>query len=76
MTERDNTQGTDSDARDQPAEGQVSEVSGMGGEPDAISPSDATAGTPEGESGEPQEGAAGPNAKPAENVRDSHLRDG
>ena len=68
-----------SDAHDDKAhddtDGQVSEVSSMDGEPDAISPSDATAGTPEGESGEPQEGAAGPNAKPNENVRDSHLDD-
>lgn len=63
------------DTHDDTTDGQVSEVSGMGGEPEAISPSDATAGTPEGESGEPQEGAAGPNAKPDENVRDSHLDD-
>lgn len=63
------------DAHDDTTAGQVSEVSGMDGEPEAISPSDATAGTPEGESGKPQEGAAGPNAKPDENVRDSHLDD-
>lgn len=45
--------------------GQVSEVSGMGeAGPDQIDPSDATAGTPEGESGTPQEGTAGPNAAP------------
>ena len=45
--------------------GQVSEVSGMDPSgPDQIEPSDATAGAPEGESGTPQEGTAGPNAAP------------
>ena len=58
-----------SDKDDAAVEGQVSEVSGMSGTPDAISPSDATAGAPEGESGHPDEGEAGPNAKPADNVR-------
>ena len=61
-------------ANDSKAEqGQVSEVSGMGGEPEPISPSDATAGAPQGESGEAQEGEAGPNAKPGENVRSSEV---
>lgn len=50
----------------QPDEGQVSEVSGMdpalAGEP--IYPDQATAGYPETESGEPDEGTAGPNARP------------
>ncbi len=49
---------------DQAPAGQVSEVSGMRGEPAPIYPSDATAGTPEGESGKPQEGTASPNAAP------------
>jgi hypothetical protein len=45
----------------------------MGETPDAISPSDATAGAPEAESGEAQEGEAGPDAKPAENIRSSEV---
>ncbi len=46
-------------------EGQVSEVSGLDpAGPQQIDPSDATAGTPDGESGAPQEGTAGPNAAP------------
>jgi hypothetical protein len=45
---------------------QVSEVSGMGEEPDEISPADAVAGAPEGESGEAEEGTAGPDAPPRE----------
>lgn len=46
--------------------GQVSEVSGLGGDPDQpISPGDATAGYPTSESGKPDEGEAGPNAKEA-----------
>lgn len=47
--------------------GEVSEVSGLGpaGEAnDPISPEDATAGYPDSESGEAQEGTAGPNAAP------------
>jgi hypothetical protein len=49
--------------------GQVSEVSGLGpteraGDP--IFPSDAVAGAPDGESGEADEGAAGPNGIPPE----------
>jgi hypothetical protein len=62
----------DDDGTDHVA-GQVSEVSGMGETPDAISPSDATAGAPEAESGEAQEGEAGPDAKPAENIRSSEV---
>jgi hypothetical protein len=47
-------------------EKQVSEVSGMdpAQKPEAISPGDATAGDPGGESGSAQEGTAGPNAAP------------
>lgn len=46
--------------------GQVSEVAGLdpAGADEPISPQDATAGAPEGESGEAQEGTAGPNAAP------------
>lgn len=46
--------------------GEVSEVSGMGGEPEEISPQDATAGAPDGESGRADEGTAGPDAPPRE----------
>lgn len=57
------------------SEGQVSEVSGM--DPaeadDAISPGDATAGAPEGESGTPDSGPAGPDAIPPQNEKDSHI---
>jgi hypothetical protein len=63
----------DDDSTDQTAHGQVSEVSGMRGEPEPISPSDATAGSPEGESGRPQEGEAGPDAKPADNMESSEV---
>ena len=63
------------DSQPETSEGQVSEVSGM--DPaDAetpISPGDATAGAPEGESGRPDSGPAGPNAIPEENQADSHL---
>lgn len=69
----DNDQhGTDA-TDDSPVEGQVSEVSGMSGEPELISPSDATAGAPEGESGHPDVGEAGPNAKPTDNVRSNKV---
>lgn len=44
--------------------GEVSEVSGMGDGPEPISPEDATAGYPTSESGEPDEGTAGPAALP------------
>jgi hypothetical protein len=47
-------------------ERQVSEVSGMGEEPEEVSPDDAVAGAPEGESGQTQEGTAGPDAPPRE----------
>jgi hypothetical protein len=45
-------------------EGQVSEVTSLEGGPEPISPHDATAGSPDDESGEAQEGTAGPNAAP------------
>lgn len=45
-------------------EGQVSEVSGMTEPPEPIAGDNAVAGYPEGESGRPQEGTAGPNASP------------
>jgi len=45
---------------------QVSEVSGMGEEPEEISPEDAVAGAPDDESGDVQEGTAGPDAPPRE----------
>lgn len=54
------------DEQDQHGDQQVSEVSGMdpADSDDAILPGDATAGTPSEESGETQEGTAGPNAAP------------
>lgn len=51
----------------QDQDGQVSEVSGLGAAGDGsdpISPEDATAGYPDSESGDAQEGTAGPNAAP------------
>lgn len=52
-------------------EGQVSEVSRVDpAEAETpIAPEDSTAGYPESESGEPDEGAAGPEAPPPENRR-------
>jgi hypothetical protein len=44
--------------------GEVSEVVTYEGSEDPISPGDATAGYPPSESGEPDEGTAGPNAAP------------
>ena len=44
-------------------DGQVSEVQELGGDPDTpIADDQAVAGYPEGESGAPDEGPAGPNA--------------
>ena len=48
------------DAKEQ-GRGQISEVSGLG-EGGPISDGDAVAGQPEGESGRPDEGPAGPDA--------------
>jgi len=67
------------EARDEEVEetgsGQVSEVSGMERE-DAdtpLAPAEAVAGYPESESGDAQEGAAGPDASEEENRRDSDV---
>ena len=61
---------SDNDTTDR-SEGQVSELAVAGEEPDVISPGDAVAGSPEGESGDVQEGAAGPNSIPADET-DEH----
>lgn len=53
--------------------GQVSETADMSGTPDPIDPSDATAGQPEGESGHAEEGEAGPDAAPADNVESNET---
>lgn len=62
---RDQEQST---SEKQVPEGQVSEVSGMDpAEADQpIYPDQATAGYPETESGEAEEGSAGPNARPSD----------
>ena len=62
--------------KDQPVDqdgnaGQVSEVAAGGGGPEPISAGDSVAGQPDGESGEVQEGAQGPNAIP-EDETDEH----
>ncbi len=44
--------------------GQVSEVGNLAGGPETIYPDQATAGYPDTESDGPQEGTAGPNARP------------
>ena len=49
---------------DKDADGQVSEVSSLADPSDPISPEDATAGYPASESGDADEGTAGPNAAP------------
>jgi hypothetical protein len=56
-------------------QGEVSEVSAMDpADADTpIQPSDATAGSPDAESGEPDEGEAGPAAAPEENQRDRQV---
>lgn len=63
---------TDGHQHDDEQEGQVSEVSGMDpADADTpIAPDQATAGYPDSESGKPEEGEAGPNAVPADNIRD------
>jgi len=56
-------------------DGQVSELAVAGDEPDVISPGDAVAGSPGGESGKVQEGAAGPNAIPVDETHEhTHVR--
>ncbi len=61
---------TDEDAADDGAQGQVSEVGRMdpANADEPIYPEQATAGYPDTESGSPDEGTAGPNARP----RDDH----
>ena len=46
------------------ADGQKSEMNATPEEAAPIAPEDATAGYPESESGQPDEGSAGPNAAP------------
>lgn len=69
---------SDDDTLDQSegqSKGQVSELAVAGEEPEVISPGDAVAGSPEGESGTVQEGAAGPNAIPVDEThRHTHER--
>jgi len=56
---------TSRDRGEEPQEGQVSEVSALDEDgPTPISPADATAGAPDAESGEADEGTAGPDAPP------------
>ena len=65
---------SDDDTPDQ-SEGQVSELAVAGEKPEVISPGDAVAGSPEGESGEVQEGAAGPNSIPVDETHEhTHER--
>lgn len=68
---------TDGNERDDQQEGQVSEVSGMDpADADTpIAPDQATAGYPESESGKPEEGEAGPDAIPADNIRSAEGKD-
>jgi len=66
----------DQHGEDQHGEGQVSEVQrlGEGGADTQISPDDATAGYPDGESGEPDTRGAGPDAAPPENQSDNDMK--
>jgi len=65
---------SDDDTPDK-SEGQVSELAVAGEKPEVISPGDAVAGSPEGESGEVQEGAAGPNSIPVDETHEhTHER--
>ncbi len=66
--DHDDTSTTDTTAAQ---DGQVSELAVAGGEPEAVSSGDSVAGQPEGESGEVQEGATGPNAIPGDET-DEH----
>ena len=61
----------EADDRRSEQDGQVSELAAARGEPAPISAEDSVAGQPEGESGEVQEGAQGPNAIP-EDETDEH----
>lgn len=47
-----------------PESGQVSEVESLQEGPEPVAPEDATAGYPDSESGDPEEGTAGPDAPP------------
>lgn len=62
-------EGAENGGAEERSGGQVSEVSGLeaagAGEP--IMPDQATSGAPDAESGEVQEGTAGPNARPRDN---------
>jgi len=62
--------------KDGHSEGQVSEVQrlGEGGADTQVSPEDATAGYPEGESGDPDTSGSGPDAAPPENRRDNDMK--
>jgi hypothetical protein len=64
------------DANREESAGQRSEVGRL--DPDdagtPISPSDATAGYPDSESGAPDTRGAGPNAAPPDNVRDNDFK--
>ena len=64
---RDMNDAQNAHSDEEPNDGQVSEAESLRGRPDPISPEDATAGNPTGESGEADEGAAGPNAAPRHN---------
>lgn len=57
---------------DDGAGGQVSEVAGFKEAGEAISPGDSVAGGPEGESGRPDEGPAGPEAVTNDPEQDRH----
>jgi len=65
----------DDETADEQEAGQVSEVSGMDPkEKDTpIAAEDAAAGYPDSESGQPDEGAAGPEASQPENRRDRRV---
>lgn len=69
MTTNDANSENSHETPDDDADGQVSEVSKM--DPaeadDPIVPDQATAGYPDAESGRPEEGTAGPNARPEDN---------
>ena len=54
----------DTKATKESQDGEVSELAVAGGEPEPVSAGDSVAGQPDGESGEVQEGATGPNAIP------------
>ena len=53
-------------------EGQVSEVSGLGGAGGAVSDGDAVSGQPEGESGKVDDGPTGPDAVTNDPEQDRH----